>query len=264
MKTFKCDDAKSALMCYYIFVRKGGEGMDIASMISNMTLKEKISFCTGFDFWNTKELKNFGVKQIKMSDGPLGLRCQPKDADQLGINQSLPATCFPTAVTAGATWNRELIEKEGAAIGEEALSYGVSVVLGPGCNIKRNPLGGRNFEYISEDPYLAGKMAAAWIKGQKSRGVMSSLKHFAVNNQEYKRQNGDSQIDERTLREIYLAPFEIAVKEAQPATVMCAYNKINGTFCSDNKMLLTDILRSEWGFEGSVVTDWCAMNDRLE
>lgn len=237
--------------------------MDIPAIIKQMTLKEKIAFCTGFDFWHTKEIRRLGVKQIKMSDGPHGLRCQPKDADQLGINQSLPATCFPTAVTAAASWNAELYAKEGAAIGEEALGYGVSIVLGPGCNIKRDPRGGRNFEYISEDPFFAGKMAAAFIRGQKSVGAMSSLKHFAVNSQEYKRQNGDSLIDERTLREIYLTPFEIAVKEAAPATVMCAYNKVNGVHCSDSKRLLTDILRDEWGFDGAVITDWGAMNDRI-
>lgn len=237
--------------------------MDIRSVIAGMTLKEKIAFCTGFDFWHTKEIKRLGVKQIKMADGPHGLRCQPKEADQLGINQSLPATCFPTAVTAASSWNAELYAKEGAAIGEEALGYGVSIVLGPGCNIKRDPRGGRNFEYISEDPFFAGKMAAAFIRGQKDAGAMSSLKHFAVNSQEYKRQNGDSRIDERTFREIYLTPFEIAVKEGKPATVMCAYNKINGTHCSDSKRLLHDILRSEWGFDGAVITDWGAMNDRV-
>jgi len=182
----------------------------------------------------------------------------------IGINESLPATCFPTAVTAGATWNRELYAAEGAAIGREAAAAGVSVVLGPGCNIKRSPLGGRNFEYISEDPYFAGEMAAAFVGGQQSVGVASSLKHFAANNQEYKRQNGDSQLDERALREIYLAPFEIAVKESRPGTVMCSYNKINGTHASDSRELLTEILRDEWGFDGVVVTDWGALNDRVE
>lgn len=238
--------------------------MNIQQIMVSMTMEEKIAFCTGADFWHTKSIERLNVPEIMMSDGPHGLRCQAGEADMIGINESLPATCFPTAVTAGATWNRELYAAEGEAIGKEGATAGVSVVLGPGCNIKRNPLGGRNFEYISEDPYLAGKMAAAFINGQQSTGVASSLKHFAVNNQEYKRQNGDSQLDERTLREIYLMPFEIAVKEGKPGTVMCSYNKINGVHASDSKRLLTDILREEWGFNGLVVTDWGAMNDRIE
>ena len=238
--------------------------MDIKRTIANMTLEEKISLCTGGDFWHTKEMPQHGIPAIMMSDGPHGLRCQAAEADMIGINESLPATCFPTAVTAGATWNRELYAAEGEAIGREGAAAGVSVVLGPGCNIKRNPLGGRNFEYISEDPYFAGHMAAAFIKGQQSAGVSSSVKHFAANNQEYKRQNGDSQLDERTFREIYLTPFEIAVKEGRPGTVMCSYNKINGIHVSDSRELLTDILRTEWGFGGLVVTDWGALNDRIE
>lgn len=238
--------------------------MNIKEILSRMTLEEKISFCTGADFWRTKAMPQYEVPAIMMSDGPHGLRCQPADTDMIGINKSLPATCFPAAVTAGATWNRELYAAEGEAIGKEGAAAGVAVVLGPGCNIKRNPLGGRNFEYISEDPYFAGKMASAFIRGQQSVGVASSLKHFAVNNQEYKRQNGDSQLDERTFREIYLTPFEIAVRESRPGTVMCSYNKINGTYASDSKELLTDILRTEWGFDGLVVTDWGALNDRIE
>ena len=238
--------------------------MDIQQIISTMTLEDKISLCTGGDFWHTKAMPQYGIPAIMMSDGPHGLRCQAAEADMIGINESLPATCFPTAVTAGATWNRKLYAAEGEAIGREGAAAGVSVVLGPGCNIKRNPLGGRNFEYISEDPYFAGKMAAAFIRGQQSAGVASSVKHFAVNSQEYKRQNGDSQLDERTFREIYLTPFEIAVKEGNPGTVMCSYNKINGIHASDSKALLTDILRNEWGFDGLVVTDWGALNDRIE
>lgn len=238
--------------------------MNIPKIIANMTLEEKISLCTGGDFWRTKAMEKHGIPAIKMSDGPHGLRCQEDAADMIGINESIPATCFPTAVTAGATWNAELYAAEGEAIGKEGAAAGVSVVLGPGCNIKRNPLGGRNFEYISEDPYFAGKMAAAFIRGQQNAGVSSSVKHFAVNNQEYKRQNGDSQLDERTFREIYLTPFEIAVKEGKPSTVMCSYNKINGIHASDSRELLTDILRTEWGFDGLVVTDWGALNDRIE
>ena len=238
--------------------------MNIPEIIANMTLEEKIALCTGSDFWHTKAMPQHGIPAIKMSDGPHGVRCQQDAADMIGINESLPATCFPTAVTAGATWNRELYAQEGEAIGREACAAGVSVVLGPGCNIKRSPLGGRNFEYLSEDPYFAGKMASAFIRSQQGTGVSSSVKHFAVNSQEYKRQNGDSQLDERTFREIYLTPFEIAVKEGKPGTVMCSYNKINGIHASDNKQLLTDILRSEWGFDGLVVTDWGALNDRIE
>lgn len=238
--------------------------MDIEKIISKMSLEEKISFCTGGDFWHTKAMPQYEVPAIMMSDGPHGLRCQLGEADMIGVNKSMPATCFPAAVTAGATWNEELYAKEGKAIGEEGLSYGVPLILGPGCNMKRNPLAGRNFEYISEDPYFAGKMAAAFIRGQQESGAASSLKHFAANNQEYKRQNGDSQLDERTLREIYLTAFELAVKEGKPDTVMCAYNKINGVHCSDSEKLLNDILREEWGFKGTVITDWGALNDRIE
>lgn len=237
--------------------------MDTKKIIREMTLQEKVDFCTGADFWHTKAIPRLGVPTIMMSDGPHGLRCQKGNTDMIGVNRSQPATCFPAAVTAGATWNRELYAAEGEAIGAEALAEGVSVVLGPGCNIKRNPLGGRNFEYLSEDPFLAGEMAAAFIRGQQSTGAASSLKHFAVNSQEFKRQNGNSQVDERTLREIYLAGFETAVKEGRPATVMCAYNKMNGVHCSDSKKLLTDILRTEWEFGGMVVTDWGALNDRI-
>ncbi len=238
--------------------------MDSKEILSKMTLEDKISLCTGADFWRSKKMEQYGIPAFTMSDGPHGLRYQSGEADMIGVNKSDPATCFPTAVTAGATWNPELYADEGKAIGEEAVKYGVDVVLGPGCNIKRNPLCGRNFEYLSEDPYMAGKMAAAFMKGQQSVGVSSSLKHFAVNNQEYKRQNGDSQADDRTLREIYLAPFEMAVKESKPGTVMCSYNKINGVHASDNKWLLTDVLRGEWGFDGMVVTDWGALNDRIK
>ena len=238
--------------------------MDIGKMVSDMSLQEKIAFCTGADFWHTKAYPQHGIPAIMMADGPHGLRCQRQDADMLGVNQSLPATCFPPAVTAGATWNPELYAAEGEAIGKEGLAAGVPLILGPGCNIKRNPLCGRNFEYLSEDPYFAGRMAAAFIRGQQSTGALSSLKHFAANSQEYKRMNGDSQVDERTLREIYLAAFEIAVRESRPGTVMCAYNKLNGVHCSDSKRLLTGILRSEWGFDGVVVTDWGAMHDRIE
>ena len=238
--------------------------MNIQEIIAEMTLEDKISLCTGADFWHSKAVEKYGIPAFLMSDGPHGLRCQGGEADMIGINESIPATCFPAAVTAGAAWNPELYAAEGKAIGQEAIAAGVDVVLGPGCNIKRNPLCGRNFEYLSEDPYLAGKLAAAFIRGLQGTGVSASLKHFAANNQEYKRQNGDSQVDNRALREIYLAPFEAAVQEGKPDTVMCSYNKINGVHASDNRWLLTEVLREEWGFGGMVVTDWGALNDRIK
>lgn len=241
----------------------GREYFENLDVISQMTLEEKVSICCGADCWTSKSFPNLGIPSFRMSDGPHGLRCQSGKTDIIGINVSEPSTCFPTAVTAGASWDTELFSAEGRAIGEEAVSLGVDVVLGPGCNIKRNPLCGRNFEYISEDPCVAGEMAAAFIGGQQSTGVASSLKHFAANSQEYKRMNGDSLVDDRALREIYLAPFETAVRKSRPGTVMCSYNKINGTHSSDNAWLLTEVLRNEWGFNGLVVTDWGAMNDRV-
>lgn len=237
--------------------------MSIASIIKRMTLKDKIRLCTGADFWHSREMEQYGIPSFFMADGPHGVRCQKGKPDMLGVHQATPATCFPTAVTAGASWNTELVAAEGKAIGVEAAANGVDVVLGPGCNIKRNPLCGRNFEYLSEDPYLAGKLAAAFIRGQQSTGVTSCVKHFAANNQEYKRQNSDSQVDDRALREIYLAPFETAVKEGKPGSVMCAYNKINGVHASDSKWLLSEVLRHEWGFDGMVITDWGALHDRI-
>ncbi len=236
----------------------------IKDILAKMTLEDKISLCNGADFWHSKAMEQYGVPAFTMSDGPHGLRVQKGEADMLGVNNSEPATCFPTAVTSGASWDRELLEEEGRAIGEECLSLGSDVVLGPGVNIKRDPRCGRNFEYFSEDPFVAGQMGAAWVRGAQSTGAGTSLKHFAANNQEYKRFNGNSQVDERTLRELYLPAFETVVKEAQPKTVMCSYNMINGVHSSDNKWLLTDILRDEWGFEGLVVTDWGALCDRVK
>lgn len=238
--------------------------MDIQKLLAAFTLRQKIAYCTGADSWHTRAFPGLGIPAVKMADGPHGLRCQEGKGDMLGVNASLPATCFPTAVTSGAAWDPELLALEGEAIGREALAAGVSLILGPGCNIKRSPLGGRNFEYFSEDPYLSGKLAAGFIRGQQATGAGSCLKHFAANSQETDRQTGNSQMDERTLREIYLSAFEIAVKESSPAAVMCAYNQLNGTFASDHKTLLTDILRTEWGFSGLVVTDWGAMHDRVE
>ncbi len=238
--------------------------MNIDLILKKMTLKDKIALCSGANFWQTKAMETYGIPSLFMCDGPHGLRKQEEGADMLGINQSVPATCFPTAVTTGMSWDVALMERIGRAIGKEASSSAVGLVLGPGANIKRDPRCGRNFEYISEDPYVTGKMAAGFIRGLQENGTAASLKHFACNQQEFSRFNSDSILDERTLREIYLTGFEMAVKEGSPGTVMCSYPKINGVHASDHKELLTDILRAEWGFEGLVVTDWGAMNDRIE
>ena len=240
--------------------------MDIEKVLEQMTLEDKIALCSGASFWETKKYEKYGIPSLFMCDGPHGLRKQEREngADMLGVNESRPATCFPAEVTTAGSWDFRLTEAIGTAVGEEAREQGVGLVLGPGANLKRNPLCGRNFEYFSEDPYLAGKLAAGFIRGVEGQGVGSSLKHFAVNSQEKSRFNSDSILDGRTLRELYLTAFEIAVKEGKPSTVMCAYPKLNGVHCSDNEELLTDILREEWGFEGTVVTDWGAINDRVE
>lgn len=229
-----------------------------------MTLEDKVSLCSGANFWNTKNLEKYGIPGITLTDGPHGIRKITDGGANPGSSHTVPATCFPPACTTACSWDQSLLREMGAAIGEEALQEGVSIVLGPGVNIKRNPLCGRNFEYFSEDPFLTGEMAKAWINGVQSKGVGVSLKHFAANNQESQRMSSDSVVDERTLREIYLPAFENAIKGAQPATVMCAYNKLNGTYCSDNIHLLRNILRVEWGFEGVVVSDWGATNNRVE
>lgn len=238
----------------------------IDKILHEMSLEEKIALCSGANFWQTKAMPAHGIPDMFLCDGPHGLRKQERasGSDMLGVNESRPSTCFPTSVTGAASWDALLMEQIGMAIGEEASAYGVDVVLGPGVNIKRDPLCGRNFEYLSEDPYLAGKLAASFIKGVQKNGTGASLKHFAFNNQELSRFNSDSVMDARTMREIYLPAFETAVKESRPATVMCAYNKLSGVHCSDSVMLLTDILREEWGFDGAVITDWGAMNDRIE
>lgn len=238
----------------------------VDEILHEMSLEEKIALCSGANFWRTKAMPEHGIPDLFLCDGPHGLRKQERasGADMLGVNESRPATCFPAAVTGAASWDASLMEQIGMAIGEEASAYGVDVVLGPGVNGKRDPLCGRNFEYLSEDPYLAGKLAASFIIGLQKNGTGASLKHFAFNNQEFSRFHSDSVMDERTMREIYLPAFETAVKEGNPATVMCAYNKLNGVHCSDSKMLLTDILREEWGFRGAAITDWGAMNDRIE
>ncbi|MCM3160786.1 glycoside hydrolase family 3 C-terminal domain-containing protein [Metabacillus litoralis] len=235
--------------------------VDIRNMIERLTLEEKASLCSGEDFWTTKGIDRLAIPSILMTDGPHGLRKQEGEADHVGLNQSVPATCFPSASGMASSWNRELIQQVGKALGKESQSEGVSILLGPGANIKRSPLCGRNFEYFSEDPYLTGELATAHINGVQSQGVGTSLKHFAVNNQEHRRMTTDAVVDERTLREIYLTGFEIAVKKAQPWTVMSAYNKLNGTYCSENEYLLTNILKNEWGHEGIVVSDWGAVNE---
>ncbi len=238
--------------------------MKYADIISKMTLQEKADFCSGADYWHLQSSERLGIPRIMVTDGPHGLRKQKEKKEKGELMGSSPAVCFPTAVTTACSWDPELIEKMGEALGEECLEEKVSVILGPGVNIKRSPLCGRNFEYFSEDPYLAGEIGAAFVKGVQSRGVGTSLKHFAANNQEARRMTVSSVVDERTLREIYLAPFEKIVKDAQPWTVMNAYNRLNGTYCSENKWLLTDVLRKEWGFEGIVVTDWGANDDKVE
>ncbi|MEM1503861.1 glycoside hydrolase family 3 C-terminal domain-containing protein [Domibacillus sp. 8LH] len=237
---------------------------NVNALIEQMTLEEKAGMCSGLDFWHLKGVERLGIPSIMVTDGPHGLRKQDTSADHLGLFDSVPATCFPSAAGIASSWNRSLIEKVGAALGEECQAEDVSVLLGPGANIKRSPLCGRNFEYFSEDPYLSSEMAANHIKGVQSQGVGTSLKHFAVNNQENRRMSVDAIVDERTLREIYLASFEEAVKQAQPWTVMCSYNKVNGEYASENKRLLTDILKDEWGFEGFVVSDWGAVNERAD
>jgi len=236
----------------------------IKKIISEMTLEEKAGLCSGLDFWHTKSVKRLGIPSIMMADGPHGLRKQSGEIEHLGINASVPATCFPSGATLACSWDRKLIEKVGIALGEECQAEGVSIILGPSANIKRSPLCGRNFEYFSEDPYLSSQMAEYHIKGVQSQGVGTSLKHFAANNQEHRRMSVDTIVDERALREIYLASFEEAVKQAQPWTVMCAYNKVSGEYCSENKYLLTDILKDEWGHKGFVVSDWEAVNERVK
>lgn len=237
---------------------------NLKELISQMTLEEKAGMCSGLDFWHLKGVERLGIPSVMVSDGPHGLRKQDQEADHLGINESIKAVCFPPAVLSACSFDRELLEKLGEVVGDEAQATDLSVVLGPAVNIKRSPLCGRNFEYYSEDPYLAGESAAAFIKGVQSRHVGTSIKHFAANNQEFNRMSASSEVDERTMREIYLPAFETAVKKSQPYTVMCSYNKINGTYASENPWLLTKVLRDEWGFEGYVMSDWGAVNDRVE
>lgn len=234
------------------------------NLIDKMTLAEKAAFLSGKSEWESRDYKRLGIPSIFCSDGPHGIRKQVGSGDHLGLNASLPSTCFPTAATVANSWDEELGEKVGDALGEEAAALGVNVLLGPGLNIKRSPLCGRNFEYFSEDPYLAGKMAASYIRGIQGRGVYACPKHFAVNNQELRRMSMNSVLDERTLREIYLTGFEIAVKEGGAKAIMTSYNEVNGTYANENAHLLKDILRGEWGFDGIVITDWGGSNSHTK
>ncbi len=234
-----------------------------AELVGKMTGDEKAALCSGRSFWHTEANDRLGIPSVMLTDGPHGLRKQAGAGDHVGLNVSVPATCFPTASALASSWDRALLREIGVALGEQCVAENVAVLLGPGMNIKRHPLCGRNFEYFSEDPLLTGEMAAALVEGLQSRGVGASVKHFAANNQEASRVIVDAVVDPRTLREIYLRGFEIAVRKAQPWTVMCAYNRLNGTYCSENDWLLNHVLRDEWGFEGLVVTDWGAANERV-
>lgn len=231
-------------------------------LIQNMTLEEKASLCSGFSYWDTKEVKRLGIQSFRMTDGPNGVRLQTGEEDRFGLNDSVRATCFPTGSCLASSWNEELLEEVGSAIGKEARDKKISVVLGPAINIKRSPLCGRNFEYLSEDPILTGKLGAAYVRGMQKEGVGATPKHFAVNNQERLRQTIDARVDERTLREIYLKAFEIVVKESAPWMLMTSYNKVNGEFASQNEVLLKKILREEWKYQGLTVTDWFGSNER--
>ena len=243
------------------FMRRESYMQNTELLLKKLTLEEKCALLSGAETFKTRGMPEHGIPQIWLSDGPHGLRKQAGESDHLGLNPSVPATCFPTASAVANSWDAALGEEIGAALGEEAAAQEVSVVLGPGLNMKRNPLCGRSFEYFSEDPYLAGKLAAGYIRGIQSKGVAACPKHFAVNSQETRRMASDSIVDERTLREIYLTGFEIAVKEGHPRSIMSSYNLVNGTYANENKHLLMEILRGEWGFDGAVITDWGGSND---
>ena len=236
---------------------------NIKQLVSQMTLEEKAGLCSGLDFWHTKAVERLGVPNIMVSDGPTGLRKQDQNGDHLGVNDSIKAVSFPSGCLTACSFDRDLLRMEGEVLGDECQAEDIAVLLGPALNIKRSPLCGRNFEYLSEDPYLAGELGAAYTQGVQSKNIGTSVKHFAANSMEYRRMSSTSNMDERTLREIYLPAFETTVKKAKPDTIMCSYNRVNGTFASENKFLLTDILRKEWGFDGFVVSDWGAVNDRV-
>ncbi|PWW24997.1 beta-glucosidase [Geodermatophilus normandii] len=233
------------------------------SDLDALPLETKAALLSGQDFWSTPAVEAAGLPSVVLTDGPHGVRRQEGDFDRIGLLRSVPATCFPPAVGVGSSWDPDVAERVGAAVGREARALGVPVVLGPGVNVKRSPLGGRNFEYYSEDPLLTGVLGAAHVRGQQAAGAGASVKHFAANNQETQRMQVSADVDERTLREIYLPAFERIVTEARPATVMCAYNKVNGVYASQNHWLLTEVLREQWGFEGVVVSDWGAVDDRV-
>ncbi len=237
---------------------------DIKALIGKMTLEEKAGLCSGSDFWHTKAVERLAVPAVMVSDGPHGLRKQEEGADHLGIHDSIRAVCFPAACATACSFDRALLYEMGSALGKECRAEGVAVLLGPAVNIKRSPLCGRNFEYFSEDPYLAGELACAFVQGVQGEGAGVSVKHFAANNQETRRMSVSSEVSERALREIYFPAFEKVVKDAKPATVMCSYNKINGVYASENEWLLTDVLRNEWGYDGFVVSDWYAVSDRVK
>lgn len=236
--------------------------MKLHPLIPQLTDAEKAALCTGATFWELNGVPRLGIDGISVADGPHGLRKQDQVVDHLGLAESKPATCYPTAAAMASSFDVDLLTRVGAALAVEARAAGVSVLLGPGVNMKRSPLCGRNFEYYSEDPHLAGRLGAAFVRGVQSGGVGASVKHFAANNQERYRLSVSAEVDERTLREIYLPAFETVVREARPWTVMCAYNRLNGVYCSEHPWLLTEVLRDEWGFEGLVVSDWLAVNDR--
>ena len=236
---------------------------EAAALVAQMTLAEKAACASGRNFWYLEGCERLGLEPVMVTDGPHGLRKQDTQGDHIGLNRSVPATCFPTASALAASWDVNLLREIGVALGEQCVAEKVTVLLGPGMNIKRHPLCGRNFEYFSEDPLLNGEIAAAMVNGVQSQGVGTSIKHYAVNNQEFGRMYMDAVVDERTLREIYLRGFEIAVRKAQPWTVMCAYNRVNGTYCGEHDWLLNKVLRDDWGFQGLVMTDWGAANDRV-
>ncbi|MDO4621697.1 MAG: glycoside hydrolase family 3 C-terminal domain-containing protein [Eubacteriales bacterium] len=238
--------------------------MDIEKVLKELTLEEKSGLCSGEDFWHTKNIDRLEIPEVMMCDGPHGLRKQEGESDHLGINGSIRTNCYPSASALAASFDRTVLQKLGEVLGEECQAENVGMLLGPGLNMKRSPLCGRNFEYFSEDPYLAGELGVSYIKGLQGSGIAACAKHFAANNQETRRMSGSSQIDERTLHEIYLPAFEKAVKEGKVRSIMCAYNAINGVFAAENKELLTDILRDDWKFDGIVVTDWGAVKDRVK
>ncbi|MBP1754780.1 MAG: Beta-glucosidase, partial [Firmicutes bacterium] len=238
--------------------------IDIKHLLSEMTVEEKASLCSGADFWHTKTVERLGLPNIMVSDGPHGLRKQDDAGDHVGLLDSIKAVCFPASCALASSYDRDLAHEVGVALGEECQAEEISTILGPGVNMKRSPLCGRNFEYFSEDPFLAGELAANYVNGVQSQQVGTSVKHFAVNNQETKRMSISAEVDERTLREIYLAAYETVVKSAQPWTMMCSYNCINGVYSCENDWLLNQVLRKEWGFKGLVMTDWGAMNDRVK